>query len=146
MALKLRSEEVLRYYPPEDKLRGRPTIRRHYVDWREENGLPKEGCDNEGCQFHSGRLVWNGKPLRPILDHRDGNARYNRPTNLRFLCPNCDSQELVTRGGANRHRVENASGGYAVLDKKTGKRHYRLPANTGHFVITGHDAELRSSR
>jgi hypothetical protein len=56
------------------------------------------------CAFHVRPLEWNGKPLRPILDHVNGNPRDNRPDNLRLLCPNCDSQ-LSTRGGKNRGRV-----------------------------------------
>lgn len=33
---------------------------------------------------------WNGKPLVFILDH--GHASHNERSNLRCICPNCDSQ------------------------------------------------------
>ena len=33
-----------------------------------------------------------GKPLVMILDHIDGDASNNKPTNFRLVCPNCDSQ------------------------------------------------------
>jgi len=54
-------------------------------------------------------------PLPLILDHDNGNSCDNRPENLRLLCPNCDSQNLETRGGKNIGRVKSASEtGYAI--------------------------------
>ncbi len=41
------------------------------------------------CQ-HTGE--WNGAPLRLRLDHINGINNDHRKENLRFLCPNCDSQ------------------------------------------------------
>ena len=43
------------------------------------------------CECGTG-LLWNGKPLRLQVDHRDGNRRNNRRENLRMLCPNCHTQ------------------------------------------------------
>jgi hypothetical protein len=54
--------------------------------------------------------MWNGRRLPLILDHASGNARDNRVENLRLLCPNCDSQNDETRGGANAGRVEALPG------------------------------------
>lgn len=35
---------------------------------------------------------WNNKDIVLILDHIDGNPDNNNPSNLRLVCPNCDSQ------------------------------------------------------
>lgn len=36
--------------------------------------------------------AWNGKKLTIQVDHKNGKWWDNRPTNLRFLCPNCHTQ------------------------------------------------------
>jgi hypothetical protein len=100
-------------------------------------------CDMEDCQFYRGALEWRGKSLPLILDHTNGNNSDNSPDNLRYLCPNCDSQ-LETRGGRNRGRVEKSDGGYAIVSR--GKREYFLPAEPGHYSIKGHKPKLRFTR
>jgi hypothetical protein len=100
-------------------------VRRHYLQWRKSKGIPIR-CDEESCKFYSHELVWNGKPLVPILEHKNGNNSDSRPKNLRFLCPNCDSQLLETRGGANKGRIEKSEGGFARVSKD-GKRAYTMP-------------------
>ena len=64
-------------------------------------------------------MIWNDKPLRPILDHVSGNSRDNSPENLRFLCPNCDSQNHETKGGANAGRIKSigTKGSYQVYNR-----------------------------
>lgn len=95
----------------------RSTVWRHYLAWRQAAGIPVR-CDNPDCRFHLEPLVWNGQSIKPILDHRSGNASDNRPENLRFLCPNCDSQNHQTRGGANVGRITKlADGSYFAKDK-----------------------------
>jgi len=105
----------------------RATVRRHYLEWREARDLPMR-CDDEKCFFYSQPLEWNGRPLKPILDHKNGNNSDNRPKNLRLLCPNCDSQQQETRGGANKGRVKKSEGGFALMSKQDGKRRYTVPA------------------
>ena len=42
---------------------------------------------------------WNGMPMPLELDHIDGNAGNNMPSNLRLLCPNCHAQTPTHKGG-----------------------------------------------
>jgi hypothetical protein len=135
------AEEVLCY-----RMTGpwRSTVRRHYLRWRRAQNPPLPvRCDNPACRFHTEPLVWNGKPLKPILDHKEGNNSDNRPEMLQLLCPNCDSQ-LPTRGGANRGRIKKSEGGFAKVGKH-GKRAYILPAEPGKYTVTGGEAKLTAS-
>jgi predicted nucleic acid-binding Zn ribbon protein len=73
--------------------------------------------EQEGsCAICGGDQVHNGKPLKFILDHIDGNSANNRRENLRCICPNCDSQ-LDTYKSKNHH---SARRGYwkAYIDKR----------------------------
>lgn len=45
-----------------------------------------------GKQFYPSIKMSGNKPLVFILDHIDGHANNNTRTNLRLICPNCDSQ------------------------------------------------------
>ncbi len=49
---------------------------------------------------------WNGKRLVMVLDHINGIPNDNRLENLRFLCPNCNSQ-TKTFAGRNANRPVN---------------------------------------
>jgi len=131
-----RREDVLRY--TREKVPQR-TVFAHYISWRKDKRIPYR-CDELTCVFHTQPLMWNGKPLTPILDHANGNNSDNRVKNLRFLCPNCDSQ-LATRGGANKGRVEKSEGGFALLSKD-GRRDYTLTAERGVFTSEGSAARF----
>ena len=122
----------------------RDTVRRHYLRWRPPQDPPlPERCDNPDCLFHTHPLVWNDKPLKPILDHIDGHNTDNRPEMLRLLCPHCDAP-LETRGGANKGRIEKATGGFAKLSRD-GKRCYVL-LNLCRRRPTSHSSGRATSR
>src|SRR5260370_32207860 len=117
--------DVLRCYKL-GKGSNRSTVRRHYLQYRKENGIPLR-CDNEECCFYSAPLVWNGKALPLNLDHKNGVGRYNHPKNLWLLCPNCDSQQSQTPGGKNKGRVKTDSEGFSILrSKESGLRDYTV--------------------
>src|SRR4030042_2391085 len=130
------SGEVLSY---RKKGASQATVRRHYLLWRHKQALP-ERSDNQQCLFYTKTLVWNDKPIKLILDHRNGNNSDNCTKNLRLLCPNCESQ-LDTRGGANKGRVEKSEGGFALISRE-GKRHYHLPVEPGTLTLTGGKGKL----
>lgn len=53
--------------------------------------------------------VYNGNPITLQVDHKDGDAGNNMPTNLRLICPNCHSQ-TPTFGARNKGKGRKARG------------------------------------
>jgi hypothetical protein len=47
---------------------------------------------NHKCAICGQEDLWNGKPFIMILDHIDGNSTNHLKSNLRLICPICDSQ------------------------------------------------------
>lgn len=64
-----------------------------------------EEQDNK-CDICGMQNVWNDKEIVFILDHIDGNADNNTRTNLRLVCPNCDSQ-LDTYKSKNKNSARS---------------------------------------
>jgi hypothetical protein len=113
----------------------RSTVRSAFLQHRKATGVPAR-CDNPQCRFHSAPLAWNGKPLPLILDHVEGVRQDNRPSMLRYLCPNCDSQ-LETRGGRNKGRVRVHESGFTV---KTGRGTSRTSLLIGASAVLGEES------
>ena len=57
---------------------------------------------NNRCAICGMKSIWNNKPIIFIIDHIDGHASNNQRSNLRCICPNCDSQ-LDTYKSKNKH-------------------------------------------
>lgn len=45
------------------------------------------------CEICGQGDVWNERPLRLEIDHKNNNWLDDRPENIRFLCPCCHSQQ-----------------------------------------------------
>ena len=65
--------------------------------------LIREGLLLNRCSEYGSPPLWQGQPLVLILDHINGERSDNRLTNLRLLCPNCNSQQ-PTFAGKNKGR------------------------------------------
>ena len=59
-----------------------------------ENGMLKNECYI--CRLSE---FWNGKRIVLVMDHISGVNDDNRLSNLRMLCPNCNSQQKTFRNG-----------------------------------------------
>jgi 5-methylcytosine-specific restriction endonuclease McrA len=103
----------------------RKNIRSYYNDYRNSHGIPVDRCDNPNCQFHTDPLLWNGQSIKMILDRVDGNSNNNRPDNLRYLCPNCDSQS-PTRGGKNKNRIRDRKADSYLIFERDGTKNLNI--------------------
>ena len=72
--------------------------------WIKRYILNKQG---HRCAICGITNVWNGKPISFIIDHIDGNAANNLESNLRCVCPNCDSQ-LDTYKSKNKNSARSS--------------------------------------
>ena len=70
------------------KIRSTSALRCRYLKLEIEYSCVE--CHNKG--------IWNEKALSLQLDHKNGDLRDNRLTNLRWLCPNCHTQTNTFAG------------------------------------------------
>lgn len=100
-----------------------------------QTGLLENICAE--CKMGS---TWQGKPLVLRLDHRNGVNDDARLTNLRLLCPNCDSQTPTFSGrnlrGVNVWRCQDCS-------KAIGKGHQRCRACENKYRTIVHPQKYR---
>jgi len=52
---------------------------------------------------------WENKPLILVLDHINGISNDNRLENLRFLCPNCNSQTETFSGRNKKYKISQSN-------------------------------------
>ncbi len=82
--------------------------------------LFKAGLLEKKC-FICGIVDWHEKPLSFNLDHADGDKWNWSLSNLRLVCPNCDSQQ-DTFSGRNKGRAakQKVQFGNSVIDNTSG--------------------------
>lgn len=78
---------------PLEELKSRGTVRKRIIN---QNLLPYK------CSI-CGISKWRGKLLSLNLDHINGIADDHRLENLRWVCPNCDSQSSTFAGRNVKH-------------------------------------------
>lgn len=66
--------------------------------------LLKCGKIKNECSICSLAGLWNGKPIKMVLDHINGANDDHRLENLRMLCPNCNSQQSTFCRGDIFHK------------------------------------------
>lgn len=58
------------------------------------------------CSICGQEPIWQNQPMSLILDHINGHNKDDRLENLRWVCPNCNSQ-LPTTGVRNINYQKN---------------------------------------
>lgn len=76
---------------------------------------------NNKCKICGMGRIWNNKSIVFVMDHIDGNALNNNESNLRLVCPNCDSQ-LDTYKSKNKNSKRKYRKFYLYNQKQNVKK------------------------
>jgi hypothetical protein len=105
----IRFDPEIGIFADEERLREAAKNADSLADIINNLGLRASGCRYAQLRaalvkFGIRQPVWEGKALGLILDHENGDPSDHRLENLRFVCPNCESQ-LPTHGSRNRKKA-----------------------------------------
>lgn len=89
---KLNAEDILVFLPEGSRRIQAFRLRRALIESDREYKCERCGLGSE----------WNGKEITLEVDHIDGEWLNNLIDNLRFMCPNCHSQEPTNRSWKNK--------------------------------------------
>lgn len=78
----------------------------------------KKISDDSKCEICGQTKLWHGKELTLILDHINGDNHDNQISNLRWVCPNCDSQLPTFTGRNNKKRKLNNGNTYIPVQNR----------------------------
>jgi len=76
-------------------------VRRAPTEGRRSTAMLRRALVESGrdvqCALCEVKDTWNGSPITLHIDHTNGVFTDDRPQNLRFLCPNCHSQQETSK-------------------------------------------------
>lgn len=91
-----------------------------------KNRLYKSNIKKEKCELCGQDENWNGNKLTLILDHIDGDNKNNEISNLRIICPNCDSTLPTYMGRNNKtHKTRLREKQRKQDQKQLLKKHFK---------------------
>lgn len=97
--------------------------------------LISESLLEEKCYECGLAPLWNNKRLVLVLDHINGKSNDNRIENLRFLCPNCNSQTSTFAGRNTKKSITYNCPMCGNKRLKTSRVCYRCVGRTRRKVI-----------